>query len=139
GGRAALVQCRVCAPEKVPYSLAPGGRCLKALVTGGAGFIGSHLCDRLLELGHEVIALDNLITGNASNIAHLAQHPRFRFVQQEISDPFDAPVDHVFHLASPASPKGYYEYPVETALANSSGTHRALELALKHGAKVLLA
>ena len=112
---------------------------MKALVTGGAGFIGSHLCDRLLELGYEVIALDNLITGNGRNITHLAEQPRFRFVQQDVCDPFDAPVDLVFHLASPASPKGYYEYPVETALANSSGTHRALELALRHGARFLLA
>ena len=112
---------------------------MKALVTGGAGFNGSHLCDRLLELGHEVIALDNLITGNGRNITHLAGEPRFRFLQQDVAEPFDAPVDLVFHLASPASPKGYYEYPVETALANSLGTHRALELALKHGARFLLA
>jgi len=112
---------------------------LKALVTGGAGFIGSHLCDRLLEAGVEVVAVDTFITGNRRNVTHLAGHPRFRLLEQDAADPFDDVVDLVFHLASPASPKGYFEYPIETALANSAGTHRTLELAHRWGAKYLLA
>ena len=112
---------------------------MKALVTGGAGFIGSHLCDRLLARGAEVIVIDNLITGNRSNISHLEGRPAFRFLQQDVVDPFDEPVDLVFHLASPASPKGYYDFPIETALTNSHGTHRTLELTHRHKAKFLLA
>jgi nucleoside-diphosphate-sugar epimerase len=112
---------------------------LKALVTGGAGFIGSHLCDRLLELGCEVVAVDNFITGSRRNLSHLAGCPRFRLLEQDAADPIDEPFDLVFHLASPASPKGYYDHPIETALANSLGTHRALEIADRWGAKLLLA
>jgi UDP-glucuronate decarboxylase len=112
---------------------------VKALVTGGAGFIGSHLCDRLLDRGDEVIALDNFLTGSRRNVAHLLDEPRFRLVEQDAADPFDEAVDLVFHLASPASPRGYLDFPIETALANSSGTHRALEIAHRCGARFLLA
>jgi nucleoside-diphosphate-sugar epimerase len=112
---------------------------LKALVTGGGGFIGSHLCDRLLERGDEVVAVDTFITGNRRNVAHLEGHPRFRVLEQDAADPFDEPVDLVFHLASPASPIGYYQYPIETALANSAGTHRTLGVADRGGARYLLA
>lgn len=112
---------------------------LIALVTGGAGFIGSHLCDRLLARGASVVAVDNLLTGNRRNIRHLEGESRFRFLQQDAADPLEEAVDLVFHLASPASPKGYYEHPIETALANSCGTHRALEIAYRESAKFLLA
>lgn len=113
---------------------------MRILVTGGAGFIGSHLCDRLLARGHDVVAVDNLLTGSRRNIGHLAGESRFTFVEQDLrfgvpSGPFDA----IFHLASPASPVGYGRYPIETMQVNSLGTQRALELARDYGAKFLLA
>ena len=110
-------------------------------MTGGAGFIGSHLCDRLIARGDDVVCADNLITGQASNVEHLRGNPQFHFVQVDVSRPFaiDGPIDQIFHLASPASPRGYLEKPLETALVNSQGTQHALELAKRTGAKFLLA
>ena len=112
---------------------------MKALVTGGAGFIGSHLCERLLQDGHAVVCVDNLITGHRENVAHLLAEPQFEFVEHDVTQPLDLPVDLVFHLASPASPPGYLQFPVRTALANSLGTYNLLELARRHGARFLLA
>jgi nucleoside-diphosphate-sugar epimerase len=110
---------------------------LISLVAGGAGFVGSHLCDRLIANGDDVICLDNLITGRCENIEALTSHPRFTFVSHDIID--DLPslprVDRVFHLASPASPRAYQLYPIETMRANSEGTRRLLELAARDGAR----
>ena len=112
---------------------------MKIVVTGGAGFIGSHLCDRLLQEGHSVLCVDNFITGAERNIAPLRTHPNFTFVYQDITKPFDFAADAIFHLASPASPVGYMEHPVETILVNSQGTYLLLEQAKKHNAKFLMA
>jgi dTDP-glucose 4,6-dehydratase len=114
---------------------------MRVLVTGGAGFIGSHLCERLLEDGDEVVALDNLITGSVDNIAHLAGHPRFRFIQHDVTEYIfiGGPVDFVFHLASPASPVDYLQYPIQTLKVGALGTHKALGLAREKGAGFLLA
>lgn len=113
---------------------------MRFIVSGAAGFIGSHLCDRLLDEGHEVLALDNLLTGSRANLAHLQGHPRFRFLQHDVCEPLEVepPVDAVLHLASPASPKDYMRYPIETLDAGSTGTRRMLELARRHGARFLL-
>jgi len=113
---------------------------VRILVTGGAGFIGSNLCDRLIAEGHEVTAVDNLITGHAENIEHLLLHERFHWRQMDIVE--SLPVgewEAVFHLASPASPVGYSEHPIETMLVNSVGTHHALDAARANGARFLLA
>jgi dTDP-glucose 4,6-dehydratase len=108
----------------------------RALVTGGAGFLGSHLCDSLLAEGWSVVAVDNLLTGRRSNLAHLAQEPRFEFAEQDICEPFDVgKIDYVFHFASPASPVDYSVYGVETLKVGSLGTFHALDLARKYGAK----
>jgi nucleoside-diphosphate-sugar epimerase len=108
-----------------------------SLVAGGAGFVGSHLCDRLIADGNDVICLDNLITGRCENIDALTAHPRFTFVSHNIID--DLPslprVDRIFHLASPASPRAYQLYPIETMRANSEGTRRLLELAARDGGR----
>ncbi len=112
---------------------------MKALVTGGAGFIGSHLCQRLLQDGHDVTCVDNLITGNPDNIAHLLGDPRFRFIERSVTESLDFPVQLIFHLASPASPPGYLQFPIETSLANSLGTYNLLEMATRHRAKFLVA
>lgn len=112
---------------------------MKILVTGGAGFIGSHLCDALIAEGHEVVCADNLITGSRRNVTHLEGEPRFTFVEHDVTEPMDITVDAIFHLASPASPPGYLEYPLKTALANSQGTHNLLQLAQKCGARFLMA
>ncbi|MBI2886689.1 MAG: SDR family oxidoreductase [Chloroflexi bacterium] len=113
---------------------------MRALVAGGAGFVGSHLCDALLALGHTVTVLDNYITGDPRNLAHLEASPEFRCLRHDITEPLpEAPCDAVFHLASPASPEGYGRYPLETLLTNSVGTHRLLELAARHRARFLLA
>ncbi|HUX88885.1 MAG TPA: UDP-glucuronic acid decarboxylase family protein [Chloroflexota bacterium] len=113
---------------------------MRTLVTGGAGFIGSHLCDRLIARGDDVVCADNLITGQASNVDHLRGNPRFHFMQVDVSQPFavDGAIDQIFHLASPASPRGYLLKPLETALVNSQGTKNALDLAQRNGAKFLL-
>ncbi len=112
---------------------------MKILVTGGAGFIGSHLCERLVEEGHEVWCLDNLCTGSLENLKGLKEHPRFRFILADVAEPLTLEVDAVAHLASPASPVDYQRLPVETMMANSVGTYQALEVARKNGARFLLA
>jgi dTDP-glucose 4,6-dehydratase len=113
---------------------------MHVLVTGGAGFLGSHLCDALLLEGHSVLCVDSLITGRPINIAHLGDHERFTFVQHDICEPFDfGPFDYVFHFASPASPFDYLKYGVETLKVGSLGTMNVLALAAKYKAKYLVA
>ncbi|HLH43254.1 MAG TPA: UDP-glucuronic acid decarboxylase family protein [Bryobacteraceae bacterium] len=113
---------------------------MRHLVSGAAGFIGSHLCDRLLADGHEVLGLDNLITGSARNLAHLTGHPRFRFERCDVAGrfEFDGPFDCVWHLASLASPKHYLAHPIETLESGSSATRNLLEIAKRDGARFLL-
>src|SRR5438552_16598090 len=114
---------------------------MRVLVTGGAGFLGSHLCDRLLAEGHEVIAMDNLVTGNLRNIAHLSGEPGFRFVNHNVTQfiAVEGPLDAVLHFASPASPIDYLEMPIQTLKVGSLGTHKALGLAKEKKARFLLA
>jgi dTDP-glucose 4,6-dehydratase len=113
---------------------------MRALVTGGAGFLGSHLTDALLGEGHSVVAVDNLLTGRAGNLAHLGHEPRFELRQADVIQPFDAgPVDYVFHFASPASPVDYMIHGVETLQVGSLGTFHALDVACRHRAKFFLA
>ncbi len=113
----------------------------RALVTGGAGFLGSHLGDRLLAEGYDVVAMDNLITGDLANIAHNQDNPHFTYIQQDVIQPYtlDGPLDLVFNFASPASPVDYLERPLETLLVGSAGTHNTLEVAKAHGARFLMA
>jgi dTDP-glucose 4,6-dehydratase len=112
-----------------------------AVVTGGAGFLGSHLSDRLLAEGFRVIAIDNLITGNTDNIEHLAGNPDFKFIRHNVSEYIFVPgaVDYVFHFASPASPIDYLEHPIPTLKVGALGTHNTLGLAKDKGATFLLA
>ncbi|PYX95174.1 MAG: NAD-dependent dehydratase [Acidobacteria bacterium] len=111
----------------------------RALVTGGAGFLGSHLCDALLAEGYSVIAVDNLLTGRAANLEHLKTEPQFEFRQLDICDPFDCgKVDYVFHFASPASPVDYSIHGIATLKVGSLGTFHALELARQYSAKYLI-
>jgi dTDP-glucose 4,6-dehydratase len=114
---------------------------LRVLITGGAGFLGSHLCDRFLEEGHEVVAIDNLITGNTANIAHLAGNQAFQFIRQDVTNYIylAGPVDAVLHFASPASPIDYLKFPIQTLKVGALGTHNALGVALAKGAKFFLA
>ncbi len=114
---------------------------MRILVTGGAGFIGSHLCDRLIADGHDVVAVDNFITGSAGNIAHLQGNRHFQFVPADISEccDVDGPLDAVMNLASPASPVGYLENPIATMKVGSHGTYNALDLAQRKGARFLMA
>src|SRR5437867_1121679 len=114
---------------------------MRVVVTGGAGFLGSHLCDRLLERDYEVVCLDNLVTGNTRNIAHLMGHSRFRFIKYNVVDYLfvEGPVDAVLHFASPASPIDYLEMPIQTLKVGSLGTHKALGLAKEKKARFLLA
>jgi dTDP-glucose 4,6-dehydratase len=124
------------------------------LVTGGAGFLGSHLCDRLLAEGHDVICLDNLITGRKENIQHLADNPHFCFVLHDVTLPIDLPallaqssapqlasrpLDYILHFASPASPKDYARHPIHTLKVGAMGTYHALGLAKAQGSRILLA
>ncbi len=113
----------------------------RAVVTGGAGFLGSHLGDRLLAEGYEVVAVDNLVTGSTANIAHNRDNPKFQYIEQDIIEPYtiDGPVDIVYHFASPASPVDYLELPLETLKVGSYGTHNTLELAREKGARFLMA
>ena len=113
----------------------------RIVVTGGAGFLGSHLCERLLERGDEVVVLDNLITGNVANIEHLFGTPGFTFVEHDVSTFIwvPGPVDAVLHFASPASPKDYLEMPIQTLKVGSLGTHNCLGLAKAKGAKFFIA
>ena len=114
---------------------------MRILITGGAGFIGSHLCDRLLADGHDIIAMDNLSTGSVDNIAHLDGHERFGFVKQDVTDfiSVPGPLDAVLHLASLPSPVDYLNYPIQTLKVGALGTHKTLGLAKEKGAKFLLA
>jgi dTDP-glucose 4,6-dehydratase len=113
----------------------------RVIVTGGAGFLGSHLCERLLEEGRSVLALDNFLTGTPENLAHLFGHERFQFVRCDMTDfvHIPGPVDQILHFASPASPVDYLKYPVHTLKVGSIGTLHALGLAKDKGARLLLA
>jgi dTDP-glucose 4,6-dehydratase len=113
----------------------------RTLVTGAAGFLGSHLCDRLIAEGHSVIGMDNLCTGNMDNLAHLAGHARFRFIHQDVTEYLyvEGPLDYILHFASPASPVDYLRLPIQTLKVGSLGTHKALGLAKAKGARLLLA
>jgi UDP-glucuronate decarboxylase len=110
-----------------------------ALVTGGAGFLGSHLCDRLLAEGHTVVALDDLSTGTRDNIAHLLGRRSFRFVLHDVTTPFEVQAEWIFHLACPASPQQYQRNPLKTLITNVLGTLNGLSLASRTGARFLLA
>lgn len=114
---------------------------MRLLVTGAAGFLGSHLCDALLALGHRVIGVDNHLTGNPANLAHLAHHADFQFVRHDVTTfiEVEGPLDGVLHFASPASPVDYLEFPIQTLKVGSLGTHKALGLARAKGARFLLA
>src|SRR5258706_8009549 len=112
----------------------------RALVTGGAGFLGSHLCDALLGEGYSVVATDNLLTGRLANLEHLRNEARFEFLQQDVCSPIQCGVvEYVFHFASPASPVDYAAHGIETLRVGSYGTFEALELARRHGAKFMMA
>jgi dTDP-glucose 4,6-dehydratase len=117
------------------------GRQKRILITGGAGFIGSHLCGHYLRRGHAVLALDNFITGSPANVRHLAGDRRFRLIRHDISKPIRVlgRLDVVMHFASPASPPDYLRHPIQTMKAGANGTHNALGIAKKHGATFLLA
>ncbi len=114
---------------------------MRAVVTGGAGFLGSHLCDRLIAEGWEVLSLDNLVTGVESNVAHLMKHAKFRILRADVSNYMDVPgpVDYVLHFASPASPVDYLKMPIPTLKVGALGTHNALGLARAKNAKFFLA
>ncbi len=114
---------------------------MRAVITGGAGFLGSHLCDYLIEKGWDVLCMDSLITGVESNIAHLMPNPRFRTVRQDVTRYIEVPgpVDYVLHFASPASPVDYLKLPIQTLKVGALGTHNTLGLALAKKAKYLLA
>ena len=116
-------------------------RPLRVAIAGAAGFLGSHLCDRFLASGHSVVGIDNFITGNRENVAHLRGNDRFVFLQQDVSEPFDVEgaLDGVLNLASPASPVDYQEHPIETLKVGSYGTMNLLELARRKGARFFLA
>jgi dTDP-glucose 4,6-dehydratase len=116
-------------------------RIVRTVITGGAGFIGSHLCERFLAEGHEVVCVDNLITGNPVNIEPLQGNPHFTFRRHDISQPLEleGPVDNVLHFASPASPVDYLQHPIQTLKVGSLGTHNTLGMAKLKGARFLLA
>ncbi len=114
---------------------------MRILVTGAAGFLGSHMCDRLLGMGHRVVGMDNHITGNPVNLAHLKGHPAFQFVLHDVTNfiELQGPLEGVLHFASPASPIDYLEFPIQTLKVGSLGTHKALGLAKSKRARFLLA
>jgi dTDP-glucose 4,6-dehydratase len=114
---------------------------VRILITGGSGFLGSHLADRFLREGHSVIAMDNLITGNTDNISHLAGRDDFKFVKHDVTNYIylDGPIDAIMHFASPASPIDYLKYPIQTLKVGALGTHNALGLAKAKGARILMA
>jgi dTDP-glucose 4,6-dehydratase len=113
----------------------------RTIVTGGAGFIGSHLCEYLIEKGDKVICIDNLITGGTTNLERIWKHKNFEFIEHNISEPFytGAKIAYIYHLASPASPKDYLEHPIHTLKVGALGTYHMLGLAKHHGARFLLA
>jgi dTDP-glucose 4,6-dehydratase len=113
----------------------------RVLITGGAGFLGSHLCELFLARGHEVVCMDNFITGSPKNVAHLFGHDGFRFIKQDVTDYIhvDGPIDYVLHFASPASPIDYLEKPIQTLKVGSLGTHKTLGVAKDKKARYLLA
>src|SRR3989339_454458 len=111
----------------------------RVLVTGGAGFLGSHLCDRLIKEGQEVICLDNFFTGSRSNVAHLLDNPNFELIRSDVNDPTIIEVDEVYHLACPASPIHYQRNPVRTIRTCVQGTLNMLELCREVHAKLLIA
>jgi len=113
----------------------------RTLITGGAGFLGSHLCDRLIQEGHEVICMDNLLTGSMDNIAHLFGNEQFKFIKHNVTEYIyvEGPLDNILHFASPASPIDYLKLPIQTLKVGSLGTHKALGLALNKKARFLLA
>jgi dTDP-glucose 4,6-dehydratase len=113
----------------------------RVLITGGAGFIGSHLCERFLADGADVICMDNFLTGTPDNVAHLLSNPRFTLIQQDVTNYIwvKGPLDAILHFASPASPVDYLELPIQTLKVGSLGTHKALGLAKEKGARLLLA
>src|SRR4051794_224152 len=129
-----------CEPTGAPAYVVPCGSMPTSLVTGGAGFLGSHLCDALLARGHRVICVDNVETGSLANIEHI-RAPEFVFLQRDIVEPYfvDEPIDFVYHLASPASPIDYLRLPLHTLKVGSHGTHHTLGLAKQHRARFLLA
>ena len=114
---------------------------MRIVITGGAGFLGSHLCDSLVQAGHTVICMDNLLTGRMENIAHLLGNERFTFLKYNVCDYLhvDGPLDALMHFASPASPQDYLEFPIATLKVGALGTHKALGLARAKGARFLLA
>lgn len=114
---------------------------MRTLITGGAGFLGSHLCDRLLQEGHDVICMDNLITGNMENVAHLIGNKKFKFIHHDVTEYMyvEGLLDNILHFASPASPIDYLLLPIQTLKVGSLGTHKALGLAREKSARFLLA
>src|SRR4051812_38995627 len=114
---------------------------MRILISGAAGFLGSHLTDLLLSQGHDVIGVDNLLTGKPENIAHLAGNPRYTFVKHDVIEPLkvDGAIDRVYHMASPASPIGYVKHMVATLKVNSQGTWNLLELCVAKKARFLMA
>ncbi|HHO52090.1 MAG TPA: SDR family oxidoreductase [Deltaproteobacteria bacterium] len=114
-------------------------RSLQIVVTGGAGFLGSHLVRRLIAQGHAVVALDNLQTGDRANLSDLLDHPRLTFLEHDVLEPYDLPCDRIYNLACPASPRDYQHDPVRTTLTSVLGSHHALELAQRTGARLLQA
>ena len=111
---------------------------MKIVVTGGAGFIGSNLCARLIDEGHDVLCVDNLLTGSTQNIEALRNNSHFTFIQHDVTQPFPFEADAIFHMASPASPVGYMDHPIETILVNSQGTYQMLEAAKRQHAMFLI-
>src|SRR5215471_2976219 len=131
----------VLSPGKANFVLKPlhEGFQMDILVTGGAGFLGSHLCDRLILEGYRVLCVDNLVTGSLTNLQQLANEPHFRFEEHDVSEPFDfGRIDYVFHLASPASPVDYTMHGIATLKVGSHGTLNALEVARQYGARFLV-
>ena len=112
---------------------------MKILITGGAGFLGSHLCDRLISDGHEVICLDNFFTGSKQNIIHLLDNPNFELLRHDVVDPFKVEVDQIYNLACPASPVHYQHNPIKTVKTSVMGAINALGLAKRLGARILQA